>query len=519
MKLGKLIVFSPLFLLTGILYFVRPWLHTFFLALYVNPFILQAGLASIALGALFYRMRGPEEIENQIHYIRAARFILGAASSVFIALLVVGAVANTAFTNVAMSQDLQKEVAEIESLPDIDNQNPRILPRTVAAEFAENSLQEPRHKLAPSDIAIDDNGTPLWSFPLQPDGDINKLLIKQKGAAFVDMTTSDSEITYSEQEMDVGIGMQVTDNINWVQSKEKFWVKYEDHFVVEHEGENYIATPYIEYDFRFKFPIIYTVPKWGGMVLTDSSGEVEYIERENLKGHEVLGSQRNYPFDLARAYVSSMEYREGILNKWFLHENQLEVAPVPGFQNEQPFMILTEDNPELFVATEPYGDASGLFEIWTIDGVTGEYEVFRLDRNQGLIGANRAVNFVRQANSRVNWADEGGSTGFAPIEPLPVIVDDKLYWQVRVVPLDSAGIAFTSFVDADSSNVYTAQSDSEIVEFLKGEEINSTAVNQTQRIGETEGSGNVTINIIEDGEVVETYTPESNDFDIQIRGN
>jgi len=213
-----------------------------------------------------------------------------------------------------------------------------------------------------------------------------------------------------------------------------------------------------------------------------------------------------------------MEYREGIINKWFFHKNQLEVASVPGFANEQPFMILTEDNPELFVATEPYGEASGLFEIWTIDAVTGKYEVYRLDRNEGLIGANRAVNFVRRANSRVNWADQDSDTGFAPIEPLPVIVDDRLYWQVRVVPLDSAGIAFTSFVDAETSDVYTAQDDQDIRDFLAGSQIDAGGVplNETTGGNQTTGDG-VTITVIEDGAVVDSITTNSTDFDIQVR--
>ncbi|NMJ92695.1 hypothetical protein GLT81_00365 [Nanohaloarchaea archaeon] len=510
---------APLALLSGLLYFFRPWFHSVILSLYVNPFIFQIALivgGSLVGYVLYYREDSTEEDEEMDDWQRVSISggKLRAAATIFFVLFAAGGVLNTAFTNVVMAEEVQNDLTEIDKLPDIDNTNPRILPRTVASEFAENSLQEPRHKLGPSDIAIGGNGTPYWSHPLQPDGDINSFLIEQKGAAFADMTTSSANISYSEQKMDVGIGMQVFDNINWVLKKEKYWVNYEDHFVLEHKGENYIATPYIEYDFEFTFPIVHTVPEWGGVALTDSEGNVKYIEAEDVRNNEVLKDQRAYPFDLARGYVSAMEYREGIINKWFLHENQLEVAPVPGFNNEQPFMILTEDNPELFVATEPYGEASGLFEIWTIDAVKGRYEVYRLDRNQGLIGANRAVNFVKQANSRVNWADQDGETGFAPIEPLPVIVDDKLYWQVRIVPLDSAGIAFTSFVEAESSNVFSAQTDEEIVDFLEGEPINQTANLTTEN--STTKEGDVKISIIENGEVIETVTTETRNFSIDV---
>jgi hypothetical protein len=519
MDRSKILLLGPVVVFSGLLYFFRPWFHGLVLSFYVNPFMLEAAVLSVLVSGVFYWKRegggDPDEDADEWKRFRSGRKMVSVASTLFFVLLILGSVANTAYTNVSMAEDIEERATEIQTLPDIDNDNPRILPETVAGQFAENSLQEPRHQLGASDIAIDGNGTPQWSFPLRPDGGVNSFIINQKGAAFVDMTTSSSDISYDEQEMEVGIGMQVFDNINWVLRKNRFWVNYEEHFVLNHEGENYIATPFIEYDFRFRFPALYTVPEWGGVALTDSEGDVEYVDSQDVREHEVLGDQRSYPFDLAREYVSSMEYREGIVNKWFFHENQLEVAPVPGFNNDQPFMILTEDNPELFVATEPYGEASGLFEIWTIDAVSGEYEVYRLDDNQGLIGANRAVNFVRQANSRVNWADRDSDTGFSPIEPLPVIVDDKLYWQVRVVPLDSAGIAFTSFVEADSSNVYTAQTDQEIVDFLKGEDVNSTAeINGSERLNQT---GEVEVSIVEDGEVVGTVTTEDREFDIRVR--
>lgn len=515
MRFLKPVFAVPVVLIASVIYFFRPWIHSVAMTLYVNPFLIQSIVVALGVGYYLFSMKSSEEeddSERPMRIVSKARTI----SLVFVTFLLVGGIANTAYTNISMAEDLESDSSEIDSLPDIDNENPRILPRTVANQFAENSLQEPRHRLAESDIAITDNGTPKWSFPLEPDGGLNKYIIKQKGIALTDMTTSSSNVSYSEGEMNVGIGMQIFDNVNWQQRKERYWVNYEDHFTLEHDDENYIATPYVEYDFRFKFPIVYTVPEWGGVALTEQEGNIDYVDKDDIQENEVLKDQRNYPYDLAREYVSSMEYREGIINKWFLHENQLEVADVPGFDNDQPFMILTEDNPELFVATEPYGEASGLFEIWTIDAVSGQYEVFRLDRDKGLIGANRAVNFVRQANSRVNWADKDSDTGFSPIEPLPVIVDDKLYWQVRVVPLDSAGIAFTSFVDAETSNVYTAQNDRDIVNFLKGEKIDeSTAINQTNETSQ----GDIEITILENGEVVDTVTTDSRDFDIEVREN
>lgn len=494
LKIGSVLF---LFLSVAFLYYIRPFIQPLALFIYLNPFIIQALILSAVLSFLAYRF-------TDVDGLGSSAFTMS-----FVGFFFVGIILSSAYTNMSIAEDLVEDRTEISSLPDADNQNPRILPRTVSDEFAQNSLQEPRHKLGESDIAIDSNGTPQWSYPLRPDGFINSLSISQRGGAYIDMTSSSSDISYNDGDMDVGIGMRVRDNIDWQQRKQSYWKSYEDHFMMEHDGENYIATPYVDYSLEFRFPLLLMVPEWGGAVLTDEEGEMEYLESEEVSENEILQDQRVYPYNLARRYVSAMEYRNGVLNKWFFHEDQLEVAPLPGFDNDQPFTIMTDEGPQLFIATEPYGDASGLFEIWTVDGATGDYELYALDRQQGLIGAERAVNYVRQANSKVNWADEDSDTGFEPIEPLPVIVDDQLYWQVRVVPIDSAGIAFTSMVSAESSNVYTAETDQEIYEFLEGEDIGEADEQPTTEEG-------IEISVIEDGEVAGEITVTDPEFEIEV---
>jgi hypothetical protein len=487
-----------------ILIYFRPWIQPFILALYRNPFVIQAVVLGAAAAGIAYWHAGRYDVASTTFTTVAAAFIL------------VGGFLNAPYQGVTMADDVQNRASSVDSLPNMSAEHPRILPRTVAREYAQNSLQEPRHRLAEGDIAIGRDGTPQWSYPLRPDGGLNTFIVDQKGASFVDMTTESADITMNTSEMNVGIGTQITDNIFWSLRKQQYLVNYQDPFVFESNDGLQIATPIIDYDFHFRFPIIYTTPTWGGVALTDETGSTTYVNADDVPAHDVLNEQRTYPFDLARAYVSSMEYRRGIINKWFFHEDQLEVAPVPGLGNDQPFMMLTEDNPSLFVATEPYGDASGLFEIWTVDAVTGEYSQYRLDQSQGLIGANKAVNFVRQANSRVSWADTGSSTGFTPIEPLPVVVDDELYWQIRVVPVDSAGVAFTSFVNARTSDVITAETDDEIRAFLRGDDVNASDQPANTTGSEQDGAGTVTVTIIEDGSVVSETAVNRSSYEITV---
>lgn len=482
---------------TAALYWARPWIQPFFLTLYRNPFIIQSAIIGAAVTAGLYYV-GRQDIAISTGGVVTAAFFFAAS---FL---------NVPYQGVAMADDVMAAANTTDTLPGVSVEHPRILPRSVASQYAQNSLQEPRHRLAPGDIAIGPNGTPQWSYALRPDGGLNRYIVKQKGAAFVNMSTSDADIEYDDQRMEIGVGTQITDNIKWVLRKNEYFVNYQDPYVFESSDNLRIATPYIDYEYRFRFPILYTVPVWDGVALTDADGTTSYIEANEVSNHPELSRQRSYPFELARAYVAATAYRRGIINKWFFHEDEPEVAPVPGLGNDQPFMVLTEDNPELFIATEPYGDASGLFEIWTVDAVTGDYERYSLDRGEGLIGADKAVNFVRQANSRVSWASRGDNSGFTPIEPLPVIVDDTLHWQIRVVPVDSAGVAFTAFVNAESSTVYTAQDDQDIRRFLRGDERNES------QESDPDPEDMVTVSIIDEGEVVTETTVSSSNYSINV---
>jgi hypothetical protein len=241
-----------------------------------------------------------------------------------------------------------------------------------------------------------------------------------------------------------------------------YLVEYDDPFMVVHEDEQYIAVPYTKPEFHW-VPLPYTTPEWGGVVLIDSDGRIEDLSPGEAREHAVLAEQKLYPFELARQKVAATKYRNGIVNTFTSHEDEIEVAPVPGEGNDQPFLVFTEDGPEYVVAVEPYGQAQGLKEVWTIDARTGEYEVY--SPTQSLFGARKATDYVRQAARTTDW------NRFTPSEPIPVVIDGQLYWEVRVVPEDSSGIAYTAFVNARSSDVHEVSTTAEVRTFLEGERV------------------------------------------------
>lgn len=500
----KVAGFISLLILAGIaaaFYAIRPFYHGIALMVYKNPVLIQAA-ALFVLGA---GVKAIGKHRKEETYQTSGVEILGSLiSGISLLVLVAGIFLTGAYSHSTMSEIVENEFTDINELPDVDPDNPRVLPRSVAEEYASNSLQTPRYQLGTSDIAFTDNGTPMWSMPKTPDGTVNYFRLKQNGSAFVDMTTQSKQISFTEDEMRIGLGMGIRDAAGWNLRKDNYWVDYKDAVNLEHEGKGFIAVPMQSYNFHFSFPIFHTTPEFAGVALIDSEGNIEYMNPEEAQEHPVLEDQRLYPYDLARYKVDSMQYKNGIINAWFVHKDQLEVADVPGFNNDQPFTVLTEEHGiQEFVATEPYGNANGLFEIWLADGQTGDLKRYSLNQSGGLLGPGKAMNYVRKANSRVNWGGGEDQRGFEPTEPIPVLLNDKLYWQIRVVPENSAGIAFTSFVNADTGDVVTAETDDQIMEFLDKERVSGDSSRNTPDQDEGSGIESMEIVITADGEVIE----------------
>lgn len=143
------------------------------------------------------------------------------------------------------------------------------------------------------------------------------------------------------------------------------------------------------------------------------------------------------------------------------HRGEIELADVPGEGNQQPFFVLSQEGPRYVVAVEPYGEAQGLREVWTVNPRTGGYE--RYTPNESLVGARKATDFVRQDAdlSRLSWES------FRPAEPVPVVVDGRLWWEVRIVPNDGSGVSYVAFVNAQTTDVRAFSTTEGVEQFLR----------------------------------------------------
>ena len=489
-------------------WFFRPWLHGLVYAVYTTPLLLLGIVAgSIAAWATARAGGRVEMVVNALsssdHTITPLRVgVVVLVIAAFALMPVANAVAGVTLSDQTMSQ-----TATVERLDDVDADNPRIVTRAVADRYASNTLNRPQYRVGDTDISVV-NGTPYWAAPLAPDGLFNAITKRQAGTVLVDMTTQEANVRSVDGELETGVGTIFHRNYRWELLKSQaYLVDYGDPKMVIHNDTQYIAVPYSEPQFHLT-PLPHSTPQWGGVAIINPSGSIETLSPSEAAASPILDDQQLYPEKLALQSVAATKYRNGILNTYTSHEDEIEIAPLPGDGNDQPFFILSESGPQYVVAVEPYGDAQGLQELWTIDGQSGAFE--RYVSEDSLFGPQRAADLVRQSAPQTDW------DRFTPAEPILTVIDDREYWQVRVVPEDNSGIAYVAFVDARSGDVDSFEQTDAITQFLAGETPVETPTETDPSETTAETPTVIVQRVAENGTVIETMTVYD-DESIEIR--
>ena len=492
-------------------WYARPWLQPLVYGLYSSPgFVLVCLLALASLIAL--TVGGSPPGRGTIRTVLTVGFV---------GFLVVSTIGGW-YAGATLSEETMAGSERTTELDESDPSSPRIVTRAVADRYASNTLQTPRYRVMGGDIAVH-NGTPYWSYALAPDGVRNRYALEQNGTVFVDMTEQNANVEAQPANIAAGVGTAWYNNYDWnLKKRGEYLVNYHDPFMVIDPStqEQYIAVPYTTPEFHW-LPVPYTTPEWGGVALLDSNGTVDMLSPEEARAHPALREQKLYPFSLARRKVAATRYRNGILNTFSVigsHRGEIELADVPGEGTDQPFFVLSAEGPRYVVAVEPYGEAQGLREVWTIDPRSGSYERYIPD--ESLVGARKATDFVRQDAdlSRLSWES------FTPAEPVPVVVDGRLWWEVRIVPNDGSGVSYVAFVNARSTDVRAFSTTENVEQFLRSDasvagtvgtnasgQGNANQASAPADSGSASGEGIVIQRLNENGTVVETVVVGSNE--------
>lgn len=408
-----------------------------------------------------------------------------------------------------------------DKMPQMNATNARVTPRAVSDRITSSSIKYRTHTLSDSRVMFDEDGTPMWSYPVEPNGLANTLRLPQKGAYVLAMDDPNARPLAHEGQVTYGFGENPLHDWQWKSKKTKYGAEYPDAFPVVHNGKVYTVAPFLTYEWRVgnplegRAPIPYAVKRLGGVVLIEPDGDSQVLSPAEAASHPVLEDQNYYPYSLARYEVNSMQWQHGSVNRAFFHEDQLELAEMPAQGNQQPFVVWADrGEPVYYVAAEPWGGGSGVYQIYTFDaqrGTTAEGGVqqFTTPEDVSLLGPSRATGFAMRPPEIKRLTD------VEPVEPIPVVRDDGFYWMVRIVPGDSSGISAVVFVDAEDRtvaakflNVDTEKDVRAIKAFIRGERDSG----RNAPDGGDDGQENVVVTITvsnSDGSVDETVNVTS----------
>lgn len=463
LKLFFLLLFLFLF------WYFRTWFQGLLMFFYIRPVILQVLIITILIHYLFLKripflakkhsMIVDGNKRETVEYTPA--FFL--SSTFFIILLIPALLFAGWFRGDYLASNL--DYYDRAELPE-SSQELRLMPYEVAQRYAKDSLQLSQYQLGTENIAmIEDNLN--WAFPLVPDGLVIKFLRQNKGVVYINANKQERNSSQVWRDFKIGEGMQIRDNLFWNIYRERYFIETDDTYYLTNGEEIYTVLGAIEYSFKFRKGLLYTVPEFSGVFVVNTSGKIEFFEPEEAEKHPMLKDNRIFPEKLAREYVAAYEFHKGITNKLFIHEDQIEIQDVksPSSKtNKQPYIIATEEGLKWFISAEPYGDSHGVFKIFVVDAQTGKIEIYHLPEDQTLTGPVRAVDYVRRSNPIVDW------NRFDSVEPIPFIREGRLYWKLAVIPSDAAGIAYQAFVDSDSNEVFELYEDEDVYKFIQGEE-------------------------------------------------
>lgn len=471
--IGRLLVIG---VLAGLVYVWRPLFHGLIYGMAFNPGILIAVGIPLVIGVLLFiapPFKGGEGSSLQRKGTVFGIVIAGALVIAIIYSIPAGMVQQETLADRTMAN-----AEEVDSFPQVNEQNPRVIPRGVADTQSRGSVSYRQHQLGTSDIARTENGSLAWSYPIQPGPFRVQVSGNQRGIYMYEMTRVEDKrvVAADSQDFTYGQNMLLHRSADWnIKKSGGYWSAYNDDAIsFTHNGTAYMAYPKTGHEWKLG-PIPHTVPVWDGVALVHPDGTIDHLSPEEAQESEILDGQRIYPFYNARVEAQSLEYRNGIINQLPIvgsYEGVVEPATIPNTAgNAQPFVIDTEEHGMVYVmAMEPHGASSrGLDEVWFYDADTSERLYFGTGDDLQLFGPERAMDIVRSQDSQTGWVatTEGGN--FKVVEPIPTFIDGDLWWHAKVVTADDSDVARSVFVNADTKEAVAFTSTDRISQFIGGD--------------------------------------------------
>ncbi|MDQ3723368.1 MAG: hypothetical protein M3376_09950, partial [Actinomycetota bacterium] len=433
------------------LWLVRPIWHGLAMFFWTGPIVwLPPVLLLIAGGVLLRRsQRSWSTLEDLRTGVRPPGFLFAFPILAFFAFVIFAGLSGPL---VARSIVNNTSYEPIPGLP--AGGQVRLVPREVAEVNATSAFNSPTETLTNFRIVNTGEGL-IWTALRTPQGAFRIFSKKSQGIVGLDAQQTARQLRYIDAELQVAPGLQITDNLRWRLLKERFLISLEEPVGIETAGGPRLLVPYLEYK-----GILIRRPVLGGVFVVAPDGTIEDLEPEEAaRRPELAATGRIFSDTQARRIQEAYQYKAGLWNAWFVHENQTRITDTE--TNRQPYLVdfgATGLGAQWVSVAEPYGRAFAASAIFLTDATTGRTRIWRVPARTSLSGNRRALQAVRAVSiPGIDFGDgapgTAGSGNFRVVEPRPVFVKGQVVYLTSIIPKEANSVSKTVVVDAETNKL------------------------------------------------------------------
>ncbi|MEY2441742.1 MAG: hypothetical protein QOJ46_1168, partial [bacterium] len=430
------------------LWLTRPLWHGFVLFFWTAPLVWLLPLALLSVGAILLRrsQRSWTTLEDLRSGVRPPRWLIAFPLGAFL-LFILGASLSGPLVQRAIVNHTTYE--SIDGLP--AGGKVRLVPREVAEQNASSAFNSPTETLTNFRIVNTSHGL-SWTALRTPQGVFRVFTKKSQGIVELDAEQTARSLKPIDAELKYAPGLQITDNLRWQLLKRHFLVSLEEPVGIETPAGPRILVPYLEYKgFLIRRPVL------GGVFVVAPNGKIEDLEPEQAaRRPELALTGRIFPDTQARRIQEAYQYKGGVWNAWFVHENQTRITDTE--ENRQPYLVDFGKHGiglQWVSVAEPYGRAFAASAIFLTDATTGHTRIWRVPERTSLSGNRRAIQAVKAVS--IPGIDFGnatqGSGNFRVVEPRPVFVNGGLVYLTSIIPNSANAVSKTVIVDAETNKL------------------------------------------------------------------
>ena len=434
----------------AVLWLVRPIWHGLAMFAWTKPFVWLGPLVLLGIGALLLRrsQRSWATLDDLRSGVRPPPWLIAFPIAAFV-LFILGASLSGPLVQRAIVSNTT--YTAIPGLP--AGGKVRIVPREVAEQNASSAFNSPTETLTNFRIVNTKNGL-VWTALRTPQGVFRIFTKKSQGIVELDAEKTARSLKQVDAKLKYAPGLQITDNLRWQLLKRHFLVSLEEPVGIETDKGPRILVPYLTYKgWLIRRPVL------GGVFLVAPNGDIEDLSPKQAAARPDLArTGRVFPDTQARRVQDAYQYKGGLWNAWFVHENQTRITDTE--TNRQPYLVDFGEGAgklglQWVTVAEPYGRAFAASAIFLTDAVNGATRIWRVPQRESLSGNVRAIQAVKAVSiPGIDYGNEtAGSGNFRVVEPRPVFVKGRLVYLSSIIPDTANAVSKTVIVDAETNKL------------------------------------------------------------------